>query len=206
LIGMLFNVMQGLLLYGLVGWLPSFLVKQGMTIASSLWYTTLMALGGLVGAGIGAMIADRVGRKTVIVSSSLIAAAFAVAFSHAGNGLLLPALGFCMVTSIYVFIAVGIAVRLPELFPTRYRLRGIGVCSATGRLATSGIQFAVLWIFSWGGMAAVVGTITAALLLQALLVAVFDVETSRRSLEDAVAASRGEAGGLLDDALPSAVR
>ncbi len=50
------------LLYGFVIWLPTFFVKQGLSIATSFQYTLLMALGAPVGSAIGALTSDRWGR------------------------------------------------------------------------------------------------------------------------------------------------
>src|SRR6185437_15007493 len=49
-VGILLNVVMGFCLYGFLGWLPTFFVKQGFSIASSLEWTTVMASGGPIGA------------------------------------------------------------------------------------------------------------------------------------------------------------
>lgn len=53
-----------MVIYGFIVWVPTFLMKQGIGMASSLGYTTLMSLGGPAGALIGVLIADKVGRRT----------------------------------------------------------------------------------------------------------------------------------------------
>ena len=63
-------------LYGFVAFLPSFMVRQGLTVASSLNYITLMSFGGPVGAVLGMVLADKVGRKPCIVFFSLAAILF----------------------------------------------------------------------------------------------------------------------------------
>jgi L-lactate permease len=60
------------LLYGFVTWLPVFFVKQGLSVATSFGYSLLMALGAPIGAAIGALTADRWGRKPTIIGASLI--------------------------------------------------------------------------------------------------------------------------------------
>ena len=42
------------LIYGFITWLPSFFVKQGLSIATSFNFTLIMSLGAPVGAAIGA--------------------------------------------------------------------------------------------------------------------------------------------------------
>ena len=58
-----------------------------------------------------------------------------------------------------MIVAVGFALWIPELFETRYRMRGTGVCNTAGRLTTAGVQFVVVALFGWGGVAAVVGVL-----------------------------------------------
>jgi putative MFS transporter len=87
------------------------------------------------------------------------------------------------VTSIYVLVAIGFALYVPELFDTRYRLRGAGVCSTAGRLTTAGVQFVVVALFGWGGITAVVGLLVALLIVQAIAFALFGIETKMRPLE-----------------------
>jgi MFS transporter, putative metabolite:H+ symporter len=93
------------------------------------------------------------------------------------------AVGFVLVTSVYVIVAVGFALWVPELYETRYRMRGAGVCSTAGRLTTAGVQFVVVALFGWGGVSAVVGLLVVLLIIQALAFALFAIETKQRSLE-----------------------
>lgn len=124
LLGSLLHIVVGFSLYGFIGWLPTFLIKDGHSVVSSLGYTTLMSLGGPVGSLIGLALADSVGRKASIVGSSLAAAAFGLAYPFMPDGAPLALVGFCLVSAIYVMLATGFAMHVPELFPTRYRLRG----------------------------------------------------------------------------------
>jgi hypothetical protein len=78
--------------------LPTFLIKDGHSVVSSLGYTTLMSLGGPVGSLIGLALADSVGRKASIVGSSLAAAAFGLAYPFMPDGAPLALVGFCLVS------------------------------------------------------------------------------------------------------------
>jgi putative MFS transporter len=194
MIGILLNIVVGFSLYGFINWLPTFFVRQGVSIAASLQWTTVMALGAPVGALVGVLVADRAGRKPVIVGASLAAALFGTFFPFVGDGYLFMAVGFLLFTAIYVLLAIGFALHVPELFQTEYRMRGTAVCSTAGRLVTAGVQFIVVALFAWGGVAAVVGTLVALLVILAVVVALFDVETKQRSLEE-----------IADDARPALV-
>jgi len=183
LVAILLNVVMGFCLYGFLGWLPTFFVKQGQSIASSLGWTTVMALGGPIGAGIGLLIADRVGRKWSVVGASLVAAAMGVIYPWMTDPYMLMAVGFVLVTSAYVIVAVGFALWVPELYDTRYRMRGAAVANTLGRLSTAGVQPFVVFLFARGGVAAVVGVLAAMLVVQAVVFALFAVETRKRTLE-----------------------
>jgi putative MFS transporter len=183
LVAILLNVVMGFCLYGFLGWLPTFFVKQGQSIASSLEWTTVMALGGPIGAGIGLLVADRFGRKWSVVVAALVAAAMGVIYPRVADPHLLMAVGFVLVTSAYVIVAVGFALWVPELYDTRYRMRGAGVTNTLGRLSTAGVQPMVVALFAWGGVAAVVGVLASALVVLAVVFALFAIETRQRTLE-----------------------
>jgi len=184
LMGILINVVIGFSLYGFINWLPTFFVKQGISVTSSLAWTTVMALGAPIGAIIGLLLSDRIGRKPIIVFASFWAAALGMAFPFVGDGYPLMAVGFGLFVGIYIILAVGFALHVPELFPTQYRLRGAGVCSTAGRLATASVQFVVVALFAWGGVTAVVGLLVTLLLIQGIVFALFGIETKKKSLEE----------------------
>lgn len=89
----------------------------------------------------------------------------------------------CLVSAIYVMLATGFAMHVPELFPTRFRLRGTAICATSGRIATALVQFAVVAIFAWQGLLGVLGTLAGILIFQALVFFVFGFETKGRGLE-----------------------
>ena len=187
LMGILVNVVVGFCLYGFINWLPTFLVKPGVSIASSLVWVTMMALGAPAGAIIGLLLVDRIGRKPIIIGASLWAAAFGVAFAYVGSsgtGFTLMAMGFCLFLGIYVILAIGFALHVPELFRTEYRLRGTAVCSTAGRIATACVQYVVIWLFAIGGLTGAVRLLVSLLVVQAVVFAVFGIETARRPLEE----------------------
>jgi putative MFS transporter len=184
LLGILINIVVGFCLYGFINWLPTFFVRQGVAIVTSLQWTAVMGLGAPLGALIGVAVADRLGRKPVIIAASLIAALFGVLFPLVGDGYLFMAVGFLLFTAIYVLLAIGFALHIPELYQTEYRMRGTAVCSTAGRLVTAGVQYIVVALFSWSGVSAVVGTLVALLLTLAVAITLFGIETKQRSLEE----------------------
>ena len=196
LIGILLNIVLGFGLYGFVQWLPTFLVKRGMDVATSLAFSTILSFGGIIGSAIALLFADRVRHRTGIVCASLVAATMGCVLPFTGNGALFLFVGFCLVSAIYANNAFGFVAHVPELFPTEYRLRGTGLCITVGRLATSAIQSLVVMTFAWGGLTGVVVTLSAVFVLQAALVGAFDIDTRRRSLEEIGAVQEGRPEGF----------
>ncbi|HVY16113.1 MAG TPA: MFS transporter, partial [Rhodopila sp.] len=139
------------------------------------------------GSVLGSLIADRVGRRPGIVILSLAWGISGVAYAHAETDIQLMAVGFAIMVSAYALVALGYSIYVPELFPTRLRMRGAGLAGATGRLAASGAQFGVVWAFNLGGVSLVSGFMAGLLGLLAVVVLVAGVETRQRSLEDLAA-------------------
>lgn len=189
LIGMLLNVTVGFSLYGFINWLPTFMLHNGQSLVSSLFFTMIVSAGAPLGPFIGMFMADRLGRKPSIVLASLFAAAFGCGFAITKDPTAFAAFGFLLVTALYV-MGLGFTVYTPELFATRYRMRAAAICGATGRLATACVQYIVIAAFVAGGVPAVVGMLICLLVVQAIVVGVFGVETKGRSLE-AIAATNG---------------
>ena len=191
LLAMLVGVTSTAALYGFNGWLPTFLVKQGHGIVATLTFTAVMGLGAPVGSLLGSMMADRFGRRPGIVVLSLSWAALGVCYAYAGSNWALMAIGFGVMVSAYGLVAVGYSIYIPELFPTRLRLRGAGLAGAAGRLAAAGAQYGVVWAFAFGGVGAVSACMAALLVFLAAVVLLFGVETRQRSLES-LASNLGE--------------
>jgi putative MFS transporter len=184
LVGILLNVVMGFCLYGFLAWLPTIFVKQGFSIVSSLKWTAVMAIGGPVGGLIGLLVADRFGRKWTVVVASLVAAGLGIRYPMIHDANELMAVGFVLVTSVYVIVAVGFALWVPELYDTRYRMRGAAVCSTAGRLVTAVIQPIIVFLLTRWGVSGVVDVLVALLVVQALAFAFFAVETRQQTLEN----------------------
>ncbi|MDE1989352.1 MAG: MFS transporter [Betaproteobacteria bacterium] len=171
------------LLYGFVTWLPTFFVKQGLTIATSFQYSMLMSIGAPIGSAIGALSSDVWGRKPTIAISSLLAIVFGFIYPFVNDPVLLPMVGFALTVPIYVLVALLFGIYIPELFPTEVRLRASGICNTFGRGATIGTPFLVVWLFSNYGIRGVLALMIGLLLTLIVVVLKFGVESGKRSLE-----------------------
>jgi putative MFS transporter len=172
------------LLYGFVTWLPVFFIKQGLSIATSFGYSLLMALGAPIGSAIGALTADRWGRKPTIIGASLISVLLGILYPMISDPVLLPAVGFALTVPIYVLVALLFGIYIPELFPTEVRLRASGIVNTLGRGATIVTPFLVVTLFEARGVAGVMALMIGLLLVQIITVWALGIEPRHRSLEE----------------------
>lgn len=172
------------LIYGFITWLPTFFVGQGESIARSTGFALLMAVGGPIGSTMGAISADTFGRKPTIIGAAAIAILLCVAFSLSDNSFLTAAIGFLLTIPIYVLVAALFAVYVPELFPTEFRLRGVGICNAAGRSASIVVPLFVGPVFAHDGVSGVLAIMGVALLIMIGVVASLGVEPGRKGIEE----------------------
>ena len=184
LVGCFLLIVINTLLYGFITWLPTFFVKQGMTIAKSLNFTLVMALGAPIGSGIGALTADHWGRKNTIIASSLAAIVFGAIYPFVHTPAVVMLIGFLLTVPIYVLVALLFGIYVPELFPTEIRLRASGLCNTFGRGATIATPYAVVALFSNYGVTGVMGLMISLLVLQIIAIAAWGIEPKGRGLED----------------------
>lgn len=183
LLGALTQVIQSVAIYGFIAWVPTFLVKQGIPINQTLGLAVLMSFGGPAGALVAFLLTDRIGRRPAIIGGSLLAAILGPLFALASTQVFAIPLGFAIFSLIYFLVSVIQAGYLPELFPTAVRMRATGLCVTAGRIASIGLPFAIVGLFQWQGLMAVVGLVSVLLLLQAGAVLLWGRETSGESLE-----------------------
>lgn len=184
IVGCVTLVVINTLLYGFVTWLPTFFVHQGFSIAKSFGYALVMSLGAPVGSAIGALTADKWGRKPTIIGASLFAILFGAIYPFVSNAVLLPIVGLLLVIPIYVLVALLFAIYIPELFPTEVRLRASGICNTLGRGATIVTPFIVVALFAHYGVVGVLALMIGLLAIQIVVVAWLGVEPTGQRLED----------------------
>jgi len=183
-VGSLLVIAVSTALYGFVNWLPTFFVKQGLGVGSSLAFTAAMTFGSPLGNAASMWVSDRFGRKSSLVVCTLAAAVLGILYSMASTGTEVVLVGFLLVFFMGLMIGVGWAVYVPELFPTELRMRGAGTCNTAGRIVSIFMPYAVVALFEHWGVAGVVLTLSAILLVTAAAILLLGIETRRRSLED----------------------
>ena len=184
LVGSMLVIGVSAALYGFVGWLPTFFIKQGLDVRSSLAFTAAMTLGSPLGNASAMWLAERFGRKPTLVVATLGTALLGLIYPFAGTPAAVVAVGLALTFGMGVMIGAGWATYVPELFPTELRMRGAGVCNTAGRLVSIVMPYAVVGLFEAWGVTGVVVTLASVLILTALTIAIFGIETRNRTLEE----------------------
>ena len=172
------------LLYEFVTWLPTFFVQQGRSIASSFKYSFLMTMDAPVGAAIGALTPDSLGRKPSIIGASFMAILFGGIYPFIRDPALLPLVGFFLLVSIYILVALLFAIYIPELFPTDVRMRAVGLCNTLGRTAPIFTPFLMVFLFRMYGVKGVVILMIGLLVVQILVFHFYGIEPRMRRPEE----------------------
>jgi MFS family permease len=172
--------------------MPTVLVARGFPIASSLLYTMVINVGGLIGAVLASVFGHYWHRRVVLGYGALVAVVVAVAFGAASQLALILILGG-LLQLMFILLNTTTWVYTPELYPTRIRAFGTGA-AVTVSLASASITplivGAVFGSYGVTGMFTLVGVMYAAMAATIL----FGPETHGRSLED------------LSEALPASAR
>ena len=184
LVGTVTGVTINVALYGFVSWIPTFFVKQGLSVSQSLGFATVIAFGGPVGVLAGLFVTDRAGRKKGLIGFAVVSAVLGMAYSHVHGPTLIATLGFVLVGAIYGLATIGLYGFIPELFPTAVRLRGTGWCGVCSRGASIGTPYLTVMLFERFGVVGVTSMVAALLLLLVATVGFFSDETNQRSLEN----------------------
>lgn len=172
------------LIYTFVSWAPTFFLRKGINVSKSLGYTTIMMIGAPLGALIGSFIVDKLGRKWCLTVFMLAAGALGYAYASQNTMTVILTMGFFLTVIIYILLTLGLAIYVPELFPTDIRLRGSGFCNAVGRLATIFSPYGVAWILKNYDTRTVFIVLGCILVVVVFIIAVLGVETKQKSLDE----------------------
>lgn len=169
--------------YSFFSWIPSLLLKEGLTMTKSFGYSIAIYGAQIPGYFSAAWLNERLGRKGVVASYMLLGgiAAITLAFSH--TGLQIMAAGICL--SFFMNGAfAGVYAYTPEVFPTAVRATGTGSSSSFGRIGSVSAPILVGLVYPVFGFLGVFAMTTAVLLVGACVVFFLGIETRNRSLEE----------------------
>lgn len=164
--------------YTFTSWAPTLLVKRGVTVASSLAFSTVMMMGAPAGALIGTIVVDHVGRKPTIVTTFIMAAIMGMMYGRQTSASGVMIIGFLLTVCFYILMAVVVAVYTSELFSTTYRFRGAGIANGFSKLVTIGMPYMVAWLLKATDVSTIFTVIAGIVLVAAFIVAVMGPETN----------------------------
>ena len=162
-------------LYTITVWIPTIFVNSGIDVTKSILMTAIIMIGAPVGIFIAALIIDRFPRR--LFGSSLLMIIQTAEWAILSYGLV-------MIFFLYMYVCFASAVYVPELWPTHLRLRGSGFVNAIGRIVAVFTPYGVALLLTRYGSIRVFIVLGVMLVLCALILFCFGIETRKVSLEE----------------------
>jgi putative MFS transporter len=179
----IFHVFQTMGYYGFANWIPTLLIKQGITVTTSLMYASIIAIAAPLGPLLGLLIADRFERKTVIICMAAVNVVCGLAFSQARETVLLVSLGVCLVLAGNI-ISYSYHAYQAELFPTSIRARAVGFVYSWSRISAMFSAFVIAGCLGRFGVDGVFVFISGAMVVVMLAIGTLGPKTRDVALED----------------------
>ena len=174
--------------------MPTVLVSRGFDVGSSLAYTTVINIGGLIGAILASVLGYRLPRRVVLSYGAVVAVVVAIAFGMSSQLTAILVLGG-LLQLMFILLNTTTWIWAPELYPTRVRAFGTGASVTVALVSASLIPLLAGAIFDAAG--AVGMFVLVALMYAVMAVTVrFGPETQGLSLEDVSEARGASNGGL----------
>lgn len=162
--------------------MPTVLVSRGFDVSTSLAYTTVINVGGLIGAVLASVFGYRIKRRIVLGYGSLLAVVVAIAFGMSSNLAMILVLGGAL-QLMFIMLNTTTWVWAPELYPTRVRAFGTGASVTVALVAASLIPLLAGLIFDASGALGMFVLVGAMYIVMAVTVR-FGPETHGVPLED----------------------
>jgi putative MFS transporter len=178
-----FNVFQTVGFYGFANWVPTLLVKQGITLTTSLLYSSVIAIAAPVGPLIGLVIGDKYERKTVIVATAAALVVCGLTFSQVSSGMLLIAMGVGITLASNI-MSYSFHAYQTELFPTNIRSSAVGFVYSWSRFSAIFTSFLIAGVLKSFGTTGVFVFIAAAMLIVMAVIGWMGPRTRDLALEE----------------------
>lgn len=178
----IFHVFQTIGFFGFANWVPTLLVKQGISVTSSLLYTTVIGLAAPLGPLLGYWIADRFERKHVIVFMSAVNIVAGLVFSQVTSAGAIVVLGVVLTLAGNI-ISFSYHTYQQELYPTAIRARAVGFVYSWSRLSAVFSSFVIAFTLREFGVTGVFVFIAGAMALVIVAIGVMGPRTLGKSLE-----------------------
>lgn len=173
-----------LIVYTITTWTPTVFVLQGIDTTQSIFMTFVMLLGAPVGVFLLSIFGNKHSRKGGMVVALLLLSVAAYAWSLQTDPTVIVVFGFVVCVICYYYALLSISVYMGEVFPTEVRVRGTGFASAMGRVVAIATPAIVASLLQSSGVASVYLFVGALLVIFAVVIGVFGVETRNKSLEE----------------------
>jgi putative MFS transporter len=177
-----FNIFQTIGYYGFNNWVPSLLVKQGITVSTSLGYTTVIALAAPVGPLLGFFLGDRFERKWIIVAAAGAILVCGLIFGQTRDSALIVAMGMGLTLGANI-MSFSFHAYQQELFPTGIRARAAGFVYSWSRLSVIFSSFVIAFVLERAGALGVFAFIAAAMGVVIATIGIFGPRTTNLALE-----------------------
>jgi len=177
-----FNVFQTIGFYGFSNWVPTLLIKQGISVVNSLQYTFLIAIAAPFGPLLAYRLADKFERKWQIVLAALGVAVLGVLFGQMTIAPLLIVLGILLTMSNNI-LSFSFHAYQAELYPTRIRALAVGFVYSWSRLSVVFSAFVISAILDHFGVPGVFAFIAGSMIVVMLTIGFFGPRTNKLSLE-----------------------
>lgn len=171
-------------LYTITVWIPTIFVNSGFDVTKSIFMTAIMMIGAPLGIFIAAMIIDRFPRRLFGSSLLIIIAILGYFYSIQTEEWAILSYGLLMIFFLYMYVCFSSAVYVPELWPTHLRLRGSGFVNAVGRIVAVFTPYGVAILLTQHGAITVFIVLGVMLVICALILFFFGIETRMVSLEE----------------------
>lgn len=178
----IFNVFQTIGYFGFANWVPTLLIKQGITVTTSLMYSSVIALAAPMGPIIGLFIGDRFERKTMIVVMAALSMIFGILFSQVTNSWLLIMMGVG-ITLANNMMSFNFHAYQSELYPTAIRAQAVGFVYSWSRFSAIFTAFVIAGTLKDFGVTGVFVLIAGAMLIVMLAIGLLGPRTRDIALE-----------------------
>jgi putative MFS transporter len=179
----IFNIFQTVGFYGFANWVPTLLIKQGITVTNSFLYSSIIAISAPIGPLIGLFIGDKFERKTVIVVTASTIVVCGLLFSKMSTAVLLIAMGVLLTLASNI-MSYSFHAYQTELFPTSIRASAVGFVYSWSRLSAIFTSFLIAGILKEFGTTGVFVFIAAAMLIVMAVIGFMGPRTRDLALEE----------------------
>ncbi|WP_419757275.1 MFS transporter [Acidisoma sp.] len=179
----LFNVFESVGYYGFANWVPTLLIKHGITITHSLQYTFIIAIAAPFAPLLFFNIADRVERKTLIMVSAFGVGVFGLIFAAVRSPVAIVGLGVLLTIANNV-MSFAFHTYQAELYPTRIRAVAVGFVYSWSRLSVVFMAFVIAFTLRDFGVPGVFTLIAGSMAIVIVAIGLLGPRTRNLSLEE----------------------